>query len=130
MQIFNSGSTRNIFLAGESGNITCVSLTQTSSRKVKENIKPIDPEEARKILELEAVTFDFKDKAQGTDKRGFIAEDVAEVIPELVTPETESTSAALDYIGMIPYLQAVIKEQDKRISYLEAKLEELINRLS
>jgi hypothetical protein len=97
----------------------------------------MDPEEARKILELEAVTFDFKDKAQGTDKRGFIAEDVAEVIPELVTPETEETSAALDYIGMIPYLQAVIKEQDnvikeqdKRISYLEAKLEELINRLS
>jgi hypothetical protein len=90
----------------------------------------MDPEEARKILELEAVTFDFKDKAQGTDKRGFIAEDVAEVIPELVTPETENTSAALDYIGMIPYLQAVIKEQDKRISYLEAKLEELINRLS
>lgn len=137
MQIFNSGSTRNIFLAGESGNITCVSLTQTSSRKVKENIKPMDPEEARKILELEAVTFDFKDKAQGTDKRGFIAEDVAEVIPELVTPETEETNAALDYIGMIPYLQAVIKdqdkiikEQDKRISYLEAKLEELINRLS
>jgi hypothetical protein len=31
---------------------------------------------------------------------------------------------------MIPYLQAVIKQQEERISYLEAKLEELINRLS
>lgn len=130
LQLFDNNGAMTIMCNGASGNITCVSLTQTSSRKVKDNIEILDPEEARKILELVAVTFDFKDKAQGTDKRGFIAEDVAEVIPELVTPETDAAPASLDYIGMIPYLQAVIKEQDKRISYLEAKLEELINRLS
>ena len=112
------------------GNITCVSLTQTSSRKVKENIKAMDPEEAYKILELEAVTFDFKDKEQGTDKRGFIAEDVAEVIPELVTPETEDKPASLDYIEMIPYLQAVIKEQNKRIKALEDQVSQLLEKLT
>ena len=124
------GSSTTITLDGSNGNITCVSLTQTSSRKVKDNIKAMDPEEAYKILELVAVTFDFKNKEQGTDKRGFIAEDVAEVIPELVTPETEETNAALDYIGMIPYLQAVIKEQDKRIKALEDKIEELSKKLT
>ena len=124
------GTTSNIYLRGSNGNITCVSLTQTSSRKVKDNIKAMDPEEAYKILELVAVTFDFKNKEQGTDKRGFIAEDVAEVIPELVTPETEETNAALDYIGMIPYLQAVIKEQDKRIKALEDNIEELSKKLT
>ena len=124
------GTTSNIYLRGSNGNITCVSLTQTSSRKVKDNIKAMDPEEAYKILELVAVTFDFKNKEQGTDKRGFIAEDVAEVIPELVTPETEDTNAALDYIGMIPYLQAVIKDQDKRIKALEDKIEELSKKLT
>ena len=124
------GTTSNIYLRGSNGNITCVSLTQTSSRKVKDNIKAMDPEEAYKILELVAVTFDFKNKEQGTDKRGFIAEDVAEIIPELVTPETEETNAALDYIGMIPYLQAVIKDQDKRIKALEDKIEELSKKLT
>ena len=112
------------------GNITCVSLTQTSSRKVKENIKPLNIDEARKILGLQAVRFDFKDKEQGTDKRGFIAEDVAEVIPELVTPETETEPAKLDYIQMIPYLLETIKNQERRIQDLEAKVEELSKKLT
>ena len=108
---------------GGTGNITCVSLTQTSSRKVKENIKPIADSE--KILELDAVSFDFKDKAKGTDKRGFIAEDVAEVLPNLVTPETENSPASLDYIQMIPYLQDIIKKQEQRIKALEEKINKL-----
>ena len=106
---------------GETGDLICVVLTQTSSRKVKENIKPI--EDARKILELQAVSFDYKNKNLGTNKRGFIAEDVAEVLPNLVKAETEDTPATLNYIEMIPYLQEIIKEQDARIK----KLEELIN---
>ncbi len=112
------------------GNITCVSLTQTSSRKVKDNIKPMNIDEARKILELQAVSFDFKDKEQGTDKRGFIAEDVAEIIPQLVTPETETEPAKLDYIQMIPYLLETIKNQERRIHELEAKVEELSKKLT
>lgn len=119
----NSGGASNIYANGHSGNITCISLTQTSSRKVKENIKPI--EDADKILELNAVSFDYKDKAQGTDKRGFIAEDVAEVLPNLVTPETDDTPATLDYIGMIPYMQDVIKKQAAKIAELEERLTKL-----
>ena len=122
--LFNAaGGTQTIYENGTSGNITCVSLTQTSSRKTKENIKPI--EDARKILDLQAVSFDFKDNELGTDKRGFIAEDVQEVLPNLVKPETKTANAALDYIGMIPYLQAVIKEQDERIKALEDKITQL-----
>lgn len=119
----NSSGTTTIYGVGSSGALVCVSLTQTSSRKVKDNIKPI--EDARKLLELDAVSFDYKDKAQGTNKRGFIAEDVAEVLPNLVTPETDETPATLDYIGMIPYLQAIIKEQDERIKALEDKINKL-----
>ena len=111
-----------IQLVGNGGVVRCVTVQQTSSRKVKENIKPMEAEEARKILDLEAVSFDYKNKASGTNKRGFIAEDVAEVLPNLVTAETEELPASLDYIGMIPYLQAMIKEQEKRIEALEKKL--------
>ena len=113
----DNNDAQTIYMTGEVGNITCVSLTQTSSRKVKENIEPIS--DARKILELEAVAFDYKNKNLGNNKRGFIAEDVAEVLPNLVT---KGETMSLDYIGMIPYLQAVIKEQDARIKKLEEKL--------
>ncbi len=128
LRVYNSGGVLdlydsqylNIQCLGSTGNITCVSLTQTSSRKVKENIKPM--EDFKKILELEPVSFDFINKNRGTDKRGFIAEDVAKVLPNLVTPESEKLPASLDYLGMIPYLQAVIKDQEKRIEVLEKKV--------
>lgn len=111
------GSNVNIYLHGGTGNITCVSLTQTSSRKVKENIKPI--EDSGKILELQAVSFDYKNKNEGTDRRGFVAEEVAEVLPNLVKG---GDTPSLNYVEMIPYLQDVIKKQEARIKALEDKL--------
>ena len=123
----NNANYSTITEYGVNGQITCISLIQTSSRKVKENIAPM--EDYRKILELDAVSFDYKDKNLGTDKRGFIAEDVAKVLPNLVRPEEEKTPASLDYVGMIPYLQAVIKEQDKCIKDLEKRIEALEKKL-
>ena len=121
--IKNSSGSNTIYGNGQTGGLTCVTLYQTSSRKVKENIKHIA--DADKILELEAVSFDYKEKTRGTNKRGFIAEDVAKVLPNLVTPETEDAPACLDYIGMIPYLQDVIKKQEARIQALEERLDAL-----
>jgi len=115
--------TQNIYMSGTNGQIVCVSLVQTSSRKVKDNIKPLD--DADKILELEAVSFDYKNKALGTNKRGFIAEDVAPILPGLVSPETDDRPASLDYLQMIPYLQAIIKRHDSENKRLRAEIDEL-----
>ena len=122
IQLNDSLGSAPILLSAYNGQITCVLCVQTSSRKVKENIKPI--EDADKILNLNAVSFDYKNKAYGTNKRGFIAEDVQKVIPNLVI---DGEIPSLDYIGMIPYLHTVIKEQDKRIKSLEEKIEKLYN---
>lgn len=121
--VYDSNGSGKIHLQGQTGTVTCVSVVQTSSKKVKKNVKPI--KDWKKILDLEAVTFDYKDKLLGSDRRGFIAEDVAEVLPNLVTPETEDTAAAIDYIQMIPYLQSVIKDQEARIKALEDKIKNL-----
>ena len=121
-QLNDTGNGAPIVMFGSTGNIQCVSLTQTSSRKTKENIEPMTEDEAKKILELEAVSFDYINKAYGTNKRGFIAEDVEKVLPNLVTPETETRPMSLDYLEIIPYLQAVIKDQQKRIEALEEKI--------
>ncbi len=121
----NSSGTVTITESGDTGNITCVSLTQTSSRKVKKNITDMTSEEARKLLELEPVSFDYKEEAQGTDRRGFIAEDVAKVLPNVVTPETENAPASLDYIQLVPYLVKMVQEQQKDIEELKKKIEKL-----
>ena len=123
LALTNSTPTITILCSGDTGNVRCVTLTQTSSRKVKENIAPI--EDARKILELDAVRFDYIDKARGSNKRGFIAEEVAEILPNLVTPEEDGRPAALDYIQMVPYIQAVLKEQAQEIAELKEKIKNM-----
>lgn len=127
--VLDTSNNVNISLTGSSGNITCVSLTQTSSRKVKKNVEELTPEEAYKVLALTAITFDYISSNLGTDRRGFIAEDVAEVIPQVVTPETEDAPASIDYIQLIPYLQTVIKEQEKKLTEQEQKIRDLEKRL-
>lgn len=119
----DSLGSREIEAIGETGEIYCVVLHQSSSRKIKENIKPI--EDAAEILRLQAVSFDYKNKKLGSNKRGFIAEDVEKVLPNLVTPENDGKPASLDYVGMIPYLQEIIKEHESRIAELEKKIAEL-----
>ena len=129
INVYNSSGSYTINLSGESGIVRCVSVVQTSSRKVKENIEELTPEEAYKVLALTAITFDYKDANLGKDRRGFIAEDVAEVIPQVIAPETEDAPASIDYIQLIPYLQTVIKEQEKKLTEQEQKIKDLEKRL-
>ena len=124
----NSSSSVTISLWGHNGNVTCVSLTQTSTRKVKENINTLTDEEAKKVLEIEPVTYDFIDKELGTNKRGFIAEDVIEVIPEIVTTDEDDEPQGINYTEIIPYLTKMIQIQQKQIETLEARVKELEER--
>lgn len=119
----DESGTDMIWGLGHTGELSAVTVTQRSSRKIKDNIHPI--EDSMKILDLEAVSFDFKNKDLGTNQRGFIAEDVFEVLPNLVSPETKDHPASLNYVGMIPYLQDVIKKQEERIKVLEEKITKL-----
>ena len=121
MLLRDGSGTQQISAMGGTGNIRCVSLTQTSSRTVKKNIKPMTEEEARKILDITPVTFDFKNEVQGTNMRGFIAEDVNEIIPELVQKK-DGELPAMDYLEVIAYLTKMVQMQEKRIKDLEAKV--------
>lgn len=142
-------STNKIYLNGSSGNITCVSLTQTSSKKYKKKIKNLTEEEAKKLLELRPVTYDFKDEEMGTNMRGFIAEEVDEVIPELVkhtkdypnpiitidedgneVVQEQDDEVSLDYTAMIPYLTKMIQLQQKQIDAQQKQIDELRNELN
>lgn len=146
----SNDSTNKIYLNGGSGNITCVSLTQTSSKKYKKKIKTLTDEEAKKILELRPVTYDFKDEAKGVNMRGFIAEEVDEVIPELVkhtkdypvvtttidedgnevVQEQTKDEVSLDYTMMIPYLTKMVQLQQKQIDDQQKQINDLKNEIN
>ena len=124
---------------GASGNINCISLTQTSSKKYKKNIVSLTDDEAKKILELRPVTYDFKDEDCGKHMRGFIAEEVDKVIPELVkhtnvyknvkcdkdSDSNKGDEVSLDYTMIIPYLTKMIQLQQKQIDELKNEIDKL-----
>ena len=95
------------------------STKYTSDKKLKKNIISLkDP--LSKILSLRGVTFEWKDKTKGEETQyGFIAQEVEEIIPELVT---SGETKYLNYTGIIPVLIEAIKDQQKQIDELRSKL--------
>jgi lysophospholipase L1-like esterase len=73
-----------------------------------------------KILSLRPVTYNWLTDSDGINiKHGFIAQEVAEVMPELVTDGVwidGSTKKFLQMSGMTPYMIGAIKELDLKIT--------------
>ena len=124
-------SSGTLFLYNKSGiKISQVTIS-TSSRKFKRNIEPLSETEAKKILDIETVTFDYtEEKDNYTSRKGYknigcIAEDVNEIIPELVTEDDEGNVYGVNYLEIIPYLIKMVQMQQKEIDNLKAEISAL-----
>lgn len=109
-------------------------LTQGSSIEIKKNVADMTQEDGDKILNLRPVVFDYKTSDKDVQaERGFIAEEVKEIIPNLVTDkivndEGETVApASLNYIAMIPYLVKVCQRQQKEINDLKQQINKTTN---
>lgn len=99
----------------------------SSARRYKDNIVPMTEEEARKILDIEAVTFDYKEgivfDSERFGKRGVIAEDVVDVIPSVVLyADIEglgNVPDSVDYSKFAPYLIKMVQMQQEDINSLK-----------
>lgn len=120
--LLSHNSTTPIKLNGIDGSITCVSLTQTSTRKAKKNIKNLSDIEAKKLLDLNPVKYDFKNEEHGKNRVGFIAEDVEVIIPEIVSKDEKGEANGIDYIELIPYITKLMQNQQKEIDKIKEKI--------
>jgi len=94
--------------------------TTYSSRRWKTNIETIR-EPLSKILALRGVSYDWI--ANGRHDIGLIAEEVGEVIPEVVVYEKNGVDAqSIDYARLVAVLIEAVKEQQRTISDLETDL--------
>ena len=107
------------------GTLRALSFSVQSSKYVKENIKTITEKEAKKLLELRPVSFDYING--NTNNRGLIAEEVLDIYPEMVNvPEgyekfdenNPSNSLSIDYAKFVPYLIKMVQMQQKQIDSL------------
>ena len=100
-----------------------------SSRRWKENIRPID-DAMEKLSQLKGVYFDWKKDHGGNAGMGFIAEEVGEVFPEVVAWEANGKDASgISYDHLVAVAVEAIKSQHTHITTLKAENAELKARL-
>lgn len=101
------------------GDIKCVQLIETSSRSMKENVRPLSGA-LDTLSRLQGVTYRWKPELGGRQDIGFIAEDLGKVVPEVVKWETPGEKAAgIDYGHLTALAVEAIKEQQAQIAALK-----------
>ena len=109
------------------GDITAYSTTTTSDARLKENVRDLEGS-LDKTLKLRGVKFDWIDESKSKDNLGFIAQEVEEVIPEVVKDITNidgEEHKVVNYQAVVPVLVEAIKEQQAIINKLEARINAL-----
>ena len=91
-------------------------ITAYSDRRVKENIKTIDNALA-KVLCLRGVTYNRTDLDDKSEKIGVIAQEIQEILPQVVMEENDRYSVA--YGNIVGVLIEAIKEQQSQIEELK-----------
>jgi hypothetical protein len=95
-----------------------------SDRRIKENIVTItDPLD--KVLRLRGVSYNRTDLEDKSTKIGFIAQEVQNVVPEVVTYNKEQDRYGVSYGNMTALLVEAIKEQQIKIDNLTIEVENL-----
>lgn len=119
----NGGGTCDI-VPSTSGGVTC-----SSDMNLKKNINTLDGiawtqtqlstqpiTNLDKILALVPVTYNWKTE-QDTDAKhtGFIAQDIQQLFPDLVSTDPTTNLLSLNYSGMIPYTIKAIEEMNLKL---------------
>mgnify|MGYP001335758424 CR=1 FL=1 len=115
------GHSTSVVTIGDNLTVTDT-ITESSIREMKENIEPIE-NILPAVLQMQGVTFDWKkERGEGPNHYGLIAEDVNKILPNLVSFDPEGKPAGIQYSKMTAVLLEAIKEQQVQIDELKAKL--------
>lgn len=123
-----------------SGDVRCFNIFTNSDRRYKTDIRTFEGA-LGKVLAMRGTSYDFAADKIPADylagkQVGFIAQEMKEVMPELVKTDAEGMMS-VNYIGVIPVLVEALKEQhevieekETRIAALEVQNNELKDRLA
>lgn len=106
---------------------TTGAYTQLSDRRLKENFTPFTLVLSQ-LSQLQAYSYNYKRNDQKEKTIGFIAQDVQEVFPELVSSTGEYLS--INYSGFGPVAIEAIKELNAIINSLQKQNDQLTDRIT
>ncbi len=96
-------------------------LLDASDRRLKQNIQPIEDGALERMGQVEAVSFEMKDRP-GVTELGVIAQDFENIYPELVkTADDEMGTKSVNYIGMIAPMVKAMQELKAEVDELKAQ---------
>jgi len=115
------------------GDISYVTLTQTSDRRVKENIVELDSQKSlEKISKLRPVSFNYTPDWQKISltslksQEGLIAQEAVDVYPEIVSVQKKKLNGenlyGIDYTKLIPTLLSAVQGLQKEVVELKLQL--------
>ena len=94
-----------------------------SSRRFKTNIEPLQGS-LEKIEQLQGVS--YQRKTDGKQEVGVVAEDVAQIVPEVVSRDPNTYEAeGVDYSRLAALLIEAIKSQQAEMQHLKLRVEQL-----
>jgi len=99
----------------------------TSDRRLKRDILPLNKYGLQQVMQLNPVTYIFKNDNANTPQVGFIAQEVKQIIPEVVTGKegdlSKGESLGIVYGNLVPVLTKAIQEQQATIETLKTAKE-------
>ncbi len=128
--LYNTAAGAYRFYVSDAGQIfaTSTSITGISDQTLKENIRDLETG-LTEVMALQPRRFDWKN-GDDTNVAGFIAQEVEQVLPELVTDYVykkdeegnDITKKSLKMGDMLPTLVKAIQEQQAIITSLTARI--------
>ncbi len=121
---FTNGGANYVCWISATGELTRASACSNSSIRYKENIVALD-DTLDLLGQLRPVSFDWKANTGlmasdgGLSDYGFIAEEVNEIIPGLVTRGENGQIEGLNYALFAPFLVRAIQQQQSQITMLQ-----------
>jgi hypothetical protein len=106
-----------------SGSVKAYSYETYSSIRFKSNVQTIE-NPIDKAMQMRGVSFEWKDS--GRKDIGLIAEEVAKVIPEVVTfEEGEKYADSMNYQKLVSLLFECVKEQQREIENIKQEMKKM-----
>jgi len=112
-----------------SGDVTAANFPSGSSRRIKKNIKPLN-DAIGKIKRINGVSYELK--KSGRKDIGVIAEDVDQVLPEVVSHDSKGRAVGVDYGRLSSVLIEAVKAQQVQLEAQQKQLadqQQLIEKL-
>jgi hypothetical protein len=110
-------TTRPLAYQPSTGTLSSTLFNETSSITLKENLVPIEGA-LDKILALQAYMYDRKDGSRSNEP-GLIAEEVNEIIPEVVGKNLQGQPESIAYQRLVAYLIESVKKLKQDIDSLK-----------